>query len=95
MALTSIAKRIWEFLQQQGTTITASWIPSKENGIVDWRSRQKANSSEWELSGKIFERIVNIWGKPEVDCFASRIMKKLPRYMSLNPDPDSSATNAL
>ena len=45
VALTSITKRIWEFLQQQGTTITASWIPSKENEIADWRSRQKANSS--------------------------------------------------
>ena len=29
------------------------------------------------------------------DCFASRIMHKLPVYMSLNPDPNSVATNAL
>ena len=56
VALASIAKRICEFLQRQGTTITASWIPSKENGIANWRPRQKANSSEWEFSGKIFEK---------------------------------------
>ena len=95
MVLTEISKRIWEFLYQQGTMITASWIPSKENTIADWRSRQEANSSEWELSNKAFQKIVNLWGIPEIDCFASRIMHKVPLYMSLNPDPDCVATNAL
>ena len=32
---------------------------------------------------------------PNMDCFASRAMKKLNKYMSLNPDPDCYATNAL
>ena len=96
ITLTNIAKRIWEFLQQRGTMITASWIPSKVNQKADWRSRQKANSREWELSERVFQKLVNVWGKPEIDCFASRIMRKLSLYMSLNPDPGSWATiNAL
>ena len=93
--LTLIAKRIWELLDKNGIMITASWIPSKENKTADWRSRQRANSSEWELSDQIFQKLTNRWGLPEIDCFASRIMRKLPLYISLNPDPESLTTNAL
>ena len=75
--------------------ITASWIPSGLNKRANRRSCQRPNSSEWELSSHIFQQIANLWGLPEVDCFVSRIMKKHPWYMSLNPDPECIATNAL
>ena len=85
----------FEFLYQQGTMITASLIPSKENRIADRRSRQKANLSEWELSNKAFKKIVSLWGIPKIDCFASIIMHKVPLYITLNPDPDCVTVNAL
>ena len=63
--LTEISKRIWNFLTLQGITLTASWIPSKENVIADWKSRQKPNSSEWNLNQRIFQGIITFCGKPE------------------------------
>ena len=31
----------------------------------------EANSSEWRLSNKAFQKIVNLWASPEIDCFIS------------------------
>ena len=44
--MTKTSKRIWEYCQERGIEITASWIPSRENKIADWRSRQRPNASE-------------------------------------------------
>ena len=93
--LLTIAKRIWKYAIKRGITITASWIPSALNTTADWRSRQKPNSTEWELSNQFFLRIINQLENPDIDCFASRTMKKLNNYMSLNPDPYCYGTNAL
>jgi len=90
LVLTKISKEIWEYVQERGITITASWIPSELNKEADRRSRLKQNSREWE-----FKRLTQRWGEPEIDCFASRIMKKLHAYMSLSPDPEYQAVNAL
>ena len=57
-----------------GITITASWIPSKENMIADWMSRRKPNS-KWNLNPKVFQEMKSIWGLPDMDCSASRTMK--------------------
>ena len=91
--MTGIAKRIWEFLLEKETTITASWIPSKVNKIADWRSRQKANSSEWELSGEVFQKLVRLWGETSNRLFCLKDNEETK--MSLNPDPDCQATNGL
>ena len=93
--LTKISKSIWEFLLDKGITLTASWIPSKMNWRADLESRKKPNSSDWFLLPEIFQKIVHQWGTPTVDCFASRIMRQVPNYMSLNLDSESKGTNAM
>ena len=93
--LTDIAKRIWSHLNLMQVTLTASWIPSHLNVRADRRSREKPNSSEWKLNTQTFQMIVKKWGTPEVDCFASRTMQQLPKYMSLLPDPGAIAQNAM
>ena len=44
--MTAIAKRIWDFLWEKGTTITASWIPSIENRTADWTQTVKDQNDE-------------------------------------------------
>ena len=94
-SLIKISKRIWEYALDKGITITASWIPSAMNKRADQMSRQKPNSREWELSNRVFKKLTLQLGIPDIDCFASRTMKKLNNYMSLNQDPWCKATNAL
>ena len=49
------------------------------------QSKKLPNSSEWLLLKSVFLLIVSLWGHPTLDCFASRTMKQMNRYMSLSP----------
>jgi hypothetical protein len=42
-----------------------------------------------------FNKIDAIWGPHTVDAFATRSNRQLPRYMSLNPEPEAVATDAM
>ena len=94
-AMNRIAKMIWLFLMRKGVELSASWIPSKENVEADERSRQNPNSSDWLLHSGLFKIIEREFGVPSLDCFASRTMHQVQRYISLSPDPNCIAVNAM
>ena len=60
--------------------LSPAHIPSVHNVIVDSESRKFRDASEWMISEKIFKRFSNLWGKPEIDLFATRLNSKL-QYM--------------
>jgi hypothetical protein len=93
--LTKIAKRIWKFILDKGISLTAGWIPSKLNWRADQESRKPPDSSDWLLHPLIFSALSDRWGCPTLDCFASRAMKHLDNYLSLQMDPESKGSNAL
>jgi len=80
----------------EGDNYNSILNPSSENKASGLKVSSKA---KFECMGadkkKVFLRLTDLWGRPEIGCFASRTMRKLPQYMSLNPDPDCIATNAL
>lgn len=41
-----------------------------------------------------FHEICSMFGKPNVDLFASRLNNKLPKYVSFLPDPTACAIDA-
>lgn len=41
-----------------------------------------------------FRKISEIFGKPEIDLFATKLNAKCNKYISRFPDPDSLSTNA-
>lgn len=49
---------------------------------------------EWELADSYFKQIVDTFGMPTVDLFASRTNKKCPIFYSRFPDPDATAVDA-
>ena len=51
-------------------------------------------SSEWKLTEGVFKQIVNTFGKPDTELFASRINHKLSNYISWRPDPGAKAVDA-
>ncbi len=93
--LTKISKRIWKFLLDREISLTAGWIPSKLNWRADRESRRPPNSSDWLLHPPVFSALSERWGLTTLDCFASRAMKQLPDYLSLQADPESKGSNAL
>lgn len=69
-------------------------IRSADNKTADAESRRVHPDIEWELADWAFQKIVTLFGTPEVDLFASRINKKCIKYVSWHRDPDAMTINA-
>lgn len=89
-----LAKNIWSWCQERDLWISAYFVPGKENKVADSNSRNFNENTEWELNQNIFEEIINTFYTPDVDLFASRINKKLDKYVSWRPDPHAMAVDA-
>lgn len=92
--LTKISKDIWQWCEARKIYLFASYIKSADNEIADFESRRVHPDIEWELSDGAFQLIVDKFGKPEVDLFASRINAKCKKFISWHKDPDAFAVNA-
>lgn len=92
--LDSLAKDFWLWCKRRNITLTASFIPGKENVIADSKSRIFHVNTEWELNDESFAMITDRFGLPNIDLFASRLNHKLRRYVSWDPDPSSCWVDA-
>ena len=77
-----LAKEICEYLLRWGITITAEYLPNELNVAADWESRNSLDSSEWMLSHKIFQKVCQIRGSPDLDLLASVLSHQIPTYVS-------------
>lgn len=92
--LTSITRELWQWCEARQIIVFASYIRSADNDIADAESRRVHPDIEWELSAHAFQRILNNFGVPDIDLFASRLNKKCDRYISWQRDPDAYAIDA-
>ena len=90
----SVAKDIWLFCKERQLWLSAAFVPGKENIHADKESRVFSDNKEWMLSPQLFQQIVEIWGKPAIDLFASRLNKQVDCYVSWRPDPGASYVDA-
>ena len=51
-------------------------------------SREFQDSHEWMLSLEVFKYLVKLFQLPDIDMFAPRLNKQLPKYASWLPDPE-------
>ena len=91
--LNNVTREIWSWCNKRNIWIFAEYVASKENP-ADIESRISNPDTEWELANFAFQRIVERFGAPEIDLFASRINKKCSLYCSWQRDPDAHKINA-
>ena len=90
-----ITKSIWQWAIPRNNWLTATHIPGVLNTEADYESRKNNSGTEWKLSEKIYERVVNYFQfKPDIDLFASRINNQIEKFVSYQPDPDAFAVDA-
>ena len=77
---------IWQWPEKRNIFLKASYIPSKENKDADRLLRILNPDTEWELSNIAFESIVNTFGSPKINIFASERNAKCENYFSWLPD---------
>lgn len=86
--LNEISSEIWIFFEKRKLFVFASYIRSSDNYIADFES-------EWELADYAFKQIVDNFGKPEIELFASRSNTKTDcNYISWKPDPYAFCVDA-
>lgn len=92
--LNDLSRAIWQWCEERNIWLFASYINSKDNHEADEESRRINPDIEWELSNKAFGQIVQKFGTPEIDLFASRTTAKCSNYVAWKPDPDAIAIDA-
>ena len=71
-----------------------TFTPGLDNVEADRASRVFHDNVEWALNPKHFEKACKVFGKPDIDLFASRLNYKCHHYISWLPDPQAEAVNA-
>ena len=89
-----IARELWLWCRARRLFITASYIPGAQNVVADTESRLYHENGEWSLHQTLFQNLCDIWGKPQLDLFASRLNFKITPYFSWRPDPGCEAVDA-
>ena len=84
--------RLWYF--KNNSLISATHIPGKHNIEADKFSRKLNNNTEWQLNPKILAEVINTFGYPEIDIFATRINTQLQNYGSCSCEPEAKAVDA-
>ena len=69
----NIACRMWDFYIENKLWVSAAHIPGKINIKADQQSTMLRDATEWKLYPELFHKIVDEFGKPGIDLFASRI----------------------
>lgn len=92
--LNTVARQIWQWCETRQIWLFASYINTKDNKEADEESRRINLDIEWELSERVFENIVQSFGRPEIDLFASRTNTKCHLFASWRQDPDAMVVDA-
>nr|CAH7743646.1 unnamed protein product [Callosobruchus chinensis] len=89
-----LTRSIWDWCESKTIHIFASYINTKDNIRADSLSRNTQDNTEFELNQDAFVRVVERFGQPQIDLFASQVNAKCDMYVSWGPDPDSFGVDA-
>ena len=89
-----VAKKIWLWCMHKNIWLSVAFIKGKENVEADQLSRVFDERTEWMLNREVFQEIVLLWGRPEIDLFASRINAQVAKFISWLPDPEAHGVDA-
>lgn len=92
--LNNLTREIWDWAETRNLWFFASYISSGDNKEADFESRRLEPETEYSLSGNYFKLILDAFGKPSIDLFASRLNNKCVNYVSWIKDPGAIAVDA-
>lgn len=93
-ALNNLATDIWSWCINRNIHLSIGFVSGVLNSEADKLSRKINDDLEWTLDNNIFQSIVDRFGQPDIDLFASRLNHKLDKYVSYTPDPHAFAVDA-
>ena len=95
LALNCEALRLYEWVVPRNIQLQAVHRPGVDNILADYLFHHVAETTEWSLDGKLVRRLFEMWGRPQIDLFASASNTHLPLWYSRAYHPEAIASNAL
>ncbi|KAJ1080239.1 hypothetical protein NDU88_000458 [Pleurodeles waltl] len=89
LQLSQLAQDIWTWAIKHNISLKAEHVPGQTNVLADTLSRTVIPYHEWELDQKLLNRLFLLWGKPNLDLFATLENKKCQYYASWLPQKGS------
>ena len=77
----NVASRIWDFCTKNQLWVSVAHIPGAINIVADKQSRVLEDGTEWKFNLTFFHKIVQKFGKPNIDLFSTRINKQPDRFV--------------
>lgn len=94
LPLMELATQLWKWCLQRGITNQSNHIAGINNTAADYESRCPYQKNNCMIDRTTFLNLQRYLGPNDVDLFADRITKQLPKYVSWLPDPVSLFTDA-
>ena len=91
-AATEVA-HILRWAERSVPALSAVYIPGVQNWQADFLSRTTLDQGEWFLHPEGFQNPCQKWGTPDVDLMASRLNRKVPRFVARSKDPWADASD--
>ena len=87
-------RMLWQQMYEKDCWLSINFVPGVDNCDADAASRIFNDRTEWSLPVPIFCTIAEKFGLPTIDLFASRLNRKVQRYVSWTPDPFCTEVDA-
>ena len=92
--LCQLALAFWEWCIPRNLFLIAEHLPGQQNVLADHESRSQKDRCDWMINPHLFHQIQDQLGPCQVDLFASRLIRQLPRYFSWRIDLEAEAVDA-
>ncbi|XP_068206186.1 uncharacterized protein [Palaemon carinicauda] len=79
--LCELTKQIHNWAMSHFMELSVRYIPGKRNVLADTLSSLgQVLGAEWSLYPLVVERLFAPWSSPDIELFATRLMRKLPEF---------------
>ncbi len=92
-ALGLAAKQLYMLTKTENISLTIEWIPRELNKLANQLSKTP-DRDDWQLNPRLFATLNQLWGRHDLDSFASAQNALLPRFWSRFPAPGAAGTDA-
>ena len=90
-----LVEEMFLWLEEHDITLLPRFVQGKTNVVADTLSREgQIIPTEWTLNAQVCEKLWRLWGRPQVDLFATSLTKRLPVYCSPHLDPNALGVDA-
>ncbi|XP_041372813.1 uncharacterized protein LOC121386080 [Gigantopelta aegis] len=95
LRLDNTSVEILEWCDDWGVVLSAKHIPSSVDVLADSLSHRSPVQTEWMLHRTVDYRVLQLWGSPQLDMFATRLNSQLSVFVSPVTDPLALEYDAL